>query len=189
VTGTRAYLGVSRSIPVSDDSLDRWTAVLDYRRYGMPWRRNSFATHLNLAWSDGQNPRAWVLGGPWTLRGYDFYDYQTITNLAGTRFLLWQNEYRFPIVDALIFGWPFRWGFTDVGAATYFDVGAAWNDRFDPVGKDESGNWGFRDLRGDIGFAIRTNVLFLPLRFDWAWKTDLRRVYGGIFHFSIGPDF
>jgi hypothetical protein len=189
VTGTKWYLAASRSVPLTQDSLDRWTTVLDYRKYWLPWRRNSFAVNVSLAYSGGQNPRAWVLGGPWTLRGYDFYDYQTDANLAGSRLVVWKTEYRMPLVDALFFGWPFGWGFTNVGGAVYFDVGAAWNDRIEFFGKDAAGDWGFRDLRGDIGFAIRTNVLSLPLRFDWAWKTDLRRVYGGIFHFSIGPDF
>ncbi|MFO7653285.1 MAG: BamA/TamA family outer membrane protein [Candidatus Krumholzibacteriia bacterium] len=189
LTGSRWYAAVSRSIPVADDSLDRWTAVLDYRKYWMPWRRNSFAVHLNLATSAGDNPRAWVLGGPWTLRGYDFYDYQTVSNLAGSKIFLLQTEYRLPLVEALVFGWPFRWGFTDVGAAAYFDVGAAWTDRIRFFGTDAAGHWGFDELRGDVGFAIRTNVLFLPLRFDWAWPTDLRRVGGRTFHFSIGMDF
>jgi hypothetical protein len=189
VTGSKWYLAFSRSIPITLDRLDRWTTVVDLRKYWLPWRRNSFATHLSFAYSEGQNPRAWVLGGPWTLRGYEFYDYQHTSNLAGSRMFLWSTEYRLPLLDALIFGWPFQWGFLDVGAAAFFDVGAAWYDDFEPFGTDAAGDWGFRDLRGSVGFGIRTNILFLPMRFDWAWKTDLRRVYGNVFHFSIGPDF
>jgi outer membrane protein assembly factor BamA len=189
VTGSKWYLAYSYAFPLSRDSLVRWTTVADYRKYWLPWRRNSFATRLNVAWSDGQNPRAWVLGGPWTLRGYEFYDYQEVSHLAGTRLFLWSMEYRLPAVDALIFGWPFRWGFADVGATAFFDVGAAWSDDLVAFDTDADGNWGFRDLRGSVGFGIRTNVMFLPIRFDWAWKTDLRRIYGNVFHFSIGPDF
>ena len=40
-------------------------------------------------------------------------------------------EYRFPLVDALIFGWPGRWGFTNVGGTAFFDAGLAWDNDLD----------------------------------------------------------
>ena len=177
------------SVPVGDLTLSRRTAVFDYRRYWLPWRRNSFALRLLSAGSFGDDPRAFVLGGPFTLRGYDFYDFETLPNLAGSRLAMLNLEYRLPLLDALIFGWPGRWGLGPFGATLFFDAGAAWNGDFQPWGRDEAGRWGFRDLRGDYGFGIRTRIGFLPLKFDWARRTDLRRAGDTIFHFSIGPEF
>ncbi len=44
-------------------------------------------------------------------------------------------------------------------------------------------------MRGDYGFGLRANVLGLPMKLDWAWRTDLRHTGGNEVHFSIGPDF
>jgi len=189
VAGSRWILSTSRTVSTSSSSLDRFTTVFDFRKYWLPWRRNSFALHLSVAGSDGDDPRAFVLGGPWTLRGYKYYDYQTIDNLAGTKMALLSLEYRLPMVDYLIFGWPGRWGLTGVGAVTYIDLGSAWNHQVQFFGKDDTGHWGMRDLRGNFGVGLRANILFFPMKFDWAWKTDLRRVEDVTFQFSIGPEF
>ena len=187
--GSRWNVGVSRSLNLADSNLDRLTASLDYRRYWMPWRRNTFALHLAVAASEGDDPRGFVLGGPWTLRGYRFYDFETTDNLSGTRMALLSAEYRVPFIDYLIFGWPGRWGLTGIGGTTYVDLGTAWNDRVRFFGDDEDGRWGMRGLRGDFGVGLRADLMFLPLRFDWAWRTDLRRVEPALFQFSIGREF
>jgi len=189
VTGSRLSLFAAPAIPLGGATLDRQTYLLDWRKYWMPLRRNSLALRFMAAASEGNQPRAFVLGGPFTLRGYDFYDYQTVSHLAGRRLALFSAEYRLPLIDALYFGWPARWGFGPVGATVFFDAGAAWNDGLDPFGDDAAGEWGFRDLRGDYGFGIRTRLGFLPLKFDWAWPTDLRTTGNGVFQFSIGPEF
>jgi len=123
------------------------------------------------------------------LRGYNYRDYQTLDNLAGTKMALFSLEYRLPFVDYLIFGWPGQWGLTGIGGAMFFDAGCAWTDRVNFFGDDENGKWGMQDLRGDYGLGLRANVVGLPLKFDWARRTDLRRPDGWVFHFSIGADF
>lgn len=189
VAGSRWSLGLARSLNLAGSNLDRFTASLDYRRYWLPWRGNSFAVHLAVAGSDGQDPRGFILGGPWTLRGYRFYDFETVEHLSGTKMALLSAEYRVPFIDYLVFGWPGRWGMTGIGATTYVDLGTAWYDRVRLFGRDEDGHWGLQDLRGDFGVGLRANFMFLPLRFDWAWKTDLRRVQDAVFQFSIGREF
>jgi len=189
VMGTRFTVGYAPSMAIGGSGLDRRTAVIDWRKYWMPWRRNTFALRLMGAVSDGADPRVFVLGGPFTLRGYDFYDYETISNLAGTRLGMMNLEYRLPLLDYLIFGWPGRWGFSNIGATLFFDVGAAWTDDIVAFGYNADNRWGFQDLRGDYGFGIRTLIGFLPLRFDWAWRTDLRTSSTVRFQFSIGPEF
>ncbi|HRX50182.1 MAG TPA: BamA/TamA family outer membrane protein [Candidatus Krumholzibacteria bacterium] len=191
VTGSRLQLHFAPAIGIGGDSLDRRTVLMDWRRYGMPWSRNTFAVRLLGAASLGRDPRGFVLGGPFTLRGYDFYDYQQDPHLAGSRLVMLNLEYRLPLVDALIFGWPGRWGLGPIGATVFFDAGTAWADGETVafLGHDAAGEWGMRDLRGSYGFGIRASLGFLPLKFDWAWPTDLRSTGEGIFHFSIGPEF
>jgi dipeptidyl aminopeptidase/acylaminoacyl peptidase len=180
LTGSRWSVSVARGLPLSESSLDRWNAVGDLRKYWLMGRRSSLALHLTYAHSGGDDPRAFVIGGPWTLRGYRYYDFQTVDRLAGTRMLLGQLEYRLPFVDYLIFGWPGRWGLGGIGGAVFLDTGAAWFG--DSIQLP-------RDLRSDFGLGLRANVFGLPLKFDWAWRTDFQRVQGSMFHFSIGPNF
>ena len=100
--------------------------MADLRRYWMPFRRNTLALRVIGAASDGRDPRAFVLGGPSTLRGYNIYDFETVAKLSGSRMFLLNAEYRLPLLDYLIFGWPGRWGLTNFGATLFCDVGAAW---------------------------------------------------------------
>ncbi len=189
VAGSRWMVSAARSVKASSSSVDRFTTALDYRKYWLPWQGNSFALHLSVAVSDGDDPRGFVLGGPWTLRGFRYYDFETIDNLAGTKMALLSMEYRVPFVDYLIFGWPSRWGLTGIGASTYLDLGTAWNHKVRFFGDDADGHWGMHELHGNFGVGLRANFMFLPLRFDWAWQTDLRRVQDVVFQFSIGPEF
>jgi outer membrane protein assembly factor BamA len=46
-----------------------------------------------------------------------------------------------------------------------------------------------KDLRGAYGLGIRTRLGFIPLKFDWGRRTDLRGAGRTEFHFSIGPEF
>ena len=184
MAGSRWSLSVAKGLPLSESSLDRFNFVGDLRKYWLPTRRSSLALHLTYAHSGGQDPRGFVIGGPWTLRGYDYYDFRHISNLAGTNMALMSLEYRLPFVDYLIFGWPGTWGLTGIGGTMFFDAGSAWYDRVQFFG-----DGGMQDLRGDFGIGLRANVGFLPLKFDWAWRWDLRRVTGTMFHFSIGPEF
>jgi Tol biopolymer transport system component len=189
LTGSRMLLHFAPAIGIGGATIDRRTALLDARRYWMPFSRNSFAIRLLGAASMGNDPRTFVLGGPFTLHGYDFYDYQRVSHLHGSRLVMLNLEYRLPVLDAMIFGWPGRWGLGPFGATVFFDAGAAWNNSLEPFGNDANGDWGFQDLRGSYGFGIRTRLGFLPLKFDWAKPTDLRSTGHGIFHFSIGPEF
>ena len=189
VTGSRLLLQFAPSLAVGGGTLDRRTAVLDLRRYWLPARGNTLALRLLAAASTGDDPRAFVLGGPFTLRGYDFYDYRTTSHLAGPKIAMANLEYRLPLLDAVYFGWPARWGFGPVGATLFLDLGAAWDDAFSPFGDDAAGRWGLRDLRGCFGIGLRTRLGFLPLKFDWGRRTDLRSADGAEFQFSIGPEF
>ncbi len=187
--GSRWSASFSRAVRLTDSGIDRWTATADLRKYWLPVRRNSLALHLTFAHSAGDDPRAFVLGGPWTLRGYRYYDFETLPNLDGSKLVLASLEYRLPLVDYLIFGWPGQWGLTGIGGVVFFDMGSAWYGNDVKLFGTRHGEWGFVDMRGDYGFGLRANVLGLPMKLDWAWRTDLRHTGGNVVHFSIGPDF
>jgi outer membrane protein assembly factor BamA len=137
------------------------------------------------------------VGGPTTLRGWDIYDFEQLDengdpvwpNLLGNKMLLMNLEYRFPFVDALILGWPGRFGIGNLGGAVFFDTGTAWETEMQPFGRTEAGNFMLKDLHANIGLGIRANLGFLPLKFDWAWKTDFVTTGDVQYTFSIGPDF
>lgn len=198
VTGSRYVFSFAPAIPLTSDSLNRTTTFGDYRKYFRLWGRNVFAVKMVAATSQGENPRSFVIGGPFTLRGWDTWDFDrqflngdpVYPNLVGQNLLLGSFEYRLPVIDALIFGWPGRWGIGGITGVTFFDIGTAKNGPIQFFEGDPPGLLKLADLNADIGFGIRLPFAGLPLRFEWAWKTDLSRVSNDYqFHFMIAPSF
>jgi Tol biopolymer transport system component len=198
VTGSRYVFSVAPAIPITEDSLNRTTIFGDYRKYFRLWGRNSIAIKTVAATSQGENPRSFVVGGPFTLRGWDTWDFDrqylngdpVYPNLVGSNLLLASVEYRLPVIDALIFGWPGRWGVGGITGVTFFDIGTAKNGSIQFFEGDPPGLLKLADLNADIGFGIRLPFAGLPLRFEWAWKTDLSRISNQHqFHFTIAPSF
>jgi Tol biopolymer transport system component len=198
ITGSRYVFSFAPAIPLTTDSVDRITSFADYRRYFRLWGRNSIAVKLVGATSNGGNPRDFVIGGPFTLRGWDTWDFnrqyingeKVHDNLVGNNMLLTSIEYRLPVIDALIFGWPGRWGIGGISGVLFYDMGAATDGAIQFFEGSPPGLLKLADLNADIGFGIRFGFAGLPMKFDWAWKTDLSRVANNVqFHFSIAPSF
>ncbi len=180
VEGSRWRLSLSRALGFSDRDVERVTAVADYRWYHTLFYRNSVAFRLLAAGSSGDDARAFFLGGPTTLRGYDWQDF------LGTKLGMVSVEYRFPLIDALILGWPSRWGFTNIGGTLFADAGATW-DRHDP---DFFRDGHLADLRADVGVGAFMYFGYLLLNFQLAWPTDGQTISNDAqFHFWIGPAF
>lgn len=200
VTGTRYLVSFSPALPLSDSSVKRTTSFVDLRKYAHIWYRNSLAFRVVGATSRGPDPRQFTVGGPGTLRGFDVFDFEELEpgtdqplydNLLGRNLVLMNVEYRFPLVDYLIFGWPGRFGLSGIGASVFFDAGSAFDHEFTEFQVFSKGDGPLRlaDLNADFGFGIRANVGWLPLKFDWGWKTDLAQTGKPQFNFSIGPEF
>lgn len=146
--------------PISQDTYYA-IGLLDLRHYIRISRRVSFALRLLGAWSEGKEPWRFYMGGSWTFRGYPWGTFR------GRHLLLLNNELRFPLIDDLKVAFPFgvAW-LRAVRGAAFLDIGNAWEEKFP-------------GLVGSLGFGVRARVSeFLVLRFDWAWRTDFRRLGG-----------
>jgi outer membrane protein insertion porin family len=146
--------------------------------------RNSIALRLTGAASEGADPRVFALGGPTTLRGYDYEEFW------GTRMWLASFEYRFPLFDAIIFGWPGRWGFTNIGGTAFFDVGQAFDGTPRNPFNIADGNFRLDDSHADIGVGMYMYVGYFLMSFQFAWPTDVSRLQDDMqFHWYLGPSF
>jgi Tol biopolymer transport system component len=159
------------------------TVTADYRRYFNVNNRSVLAWRLLSGASFDRDAQIFRIGGPYTFRGADFGD------LVGTRFLVQNLEYRFPLLPFLPPNADFLSGiaFTDAAAAWGLDVPGLVKETFQPF--STSGGFHLQDLRGAFGVGARLNLGYLSLRYDVAWPTDLQNVGKPIRLFSIGTDF
>ena len=186
VIGSRWMLSVSRTIPFSGEDVSRLTGFFDYRKYIPVFYRNYFALRTMGAVSDGNDNRMFFLGGPLTMRGYDYLQF------SGSRMWMGSIEYRYPLLDALIFGWPGRWGLTNIGGTVFMDTGAVWGpdtyiEQIDPRIKPRI----LEDVRfySDFGVGFYMRFGFLILNFQIGWPTDFSRTGAPMYHFYLGPMF
>jgi outer membrane protein assembly factor BamA len=175
---------VARGVAFEDRDISRTTGFVDWRRYNTIFWRNSIALRLTGAASEGEDPRVFSLGGPTTLRGYDYQQFW------GTRMWLASFEYRFPLFDAIIFGWPGRWGFTNIGGTAFFDVGHAFDgDPRNPF-VFEGNTFKLDDSHADVGFGLYMYVGYFLMSFQFAWPTDFYEFADDMqFHWYLGPTF
>jgi outer membrane protein assembly factor BamA len=100
-------------------------------------------------------------------------------------------EYRFPLLDALIFGWPGRWGLTNIGGTAFLDVGSAFYGDW-PRFTDSSAH-GLRlsdAAHADVGVGVYMYVGYFLMSFQFAWPTDFYEFANDMqFHFYMGPTF
>ncbi|UCG52957.1 MAG: PD40 domain-containing protein [Candidatus Latescibacterota bacterium] len=183
VEGSRWMVSLSRGIGFDETGVSRSTGYIDYRKYKRVFYRNSLAFRGAFAASEGKDPRTFFLGGPTTLRGYDFLSFE------GSRMAFMNVEYRFPLIDALIVGWPGRWGIGNIGGKVFFDAGAVWDKGDIKPFRDDVNGLQFKDALGDLGLGLHFYIGYFLLNFQWAWQTDLREFYASHFTFFIGPGF
>ncbi|UCF04406.1 MAG: PD40 domain-containing protein [bacterium] len=187
VIGSRWLLSVGRAISFSSEDISRWTALFDYRKYLPLFYRNYLAFRAigAISEADSLDQRYFFLGGPLTMRGYDYLQF------SGPRMLLFNLEYRYPLVDAIIFGWPGRWGIRNIGGTVFLDSGAVYGKgRYVEEPLDVKS----RRIRGlefysDFGLGFYMRFGFLILNFQLAWPTDFSRTGKSMFHFFLGPMF
>ncbi len=186
VIGSRWMLSFSKALPLGGDDVSRTTSFVDYRKYMPLFYRNYLALRGVASASEGPDRRYFFLGGPLTMRGYDYLQFQ------GSRMMLFNLEYRYPLVDALIFGWPGRWGITNIGGTFFFDSGAIWGDGMyvEPLpGNIEPVEINGLNFYNDFGTGFYMRFGFLIMNFQLAWPTDFKYTGEPVFQFYLGPQF
>lgn len=157
------------------------------------WRNNIQYSRIDAL--EGQEvpfSELYLLGGPYSLRGYRSYrvgkmkrstkifdelrgtlgdaeaEKRALRFYGGTQQAMYQTELQFPLVkEAGIMG------------AGFFDIGAAEDSIAD------------RDFFADVGFGIRWYSPIGVLRFEWGFPLNRNPIYqdATVFEFSIGPSF
>ncbi|MCA9727320.1 MAG: PD40 domain-containing protein, partial [Candidatus Eisenbacteria bacterium] len=109
---------VSLDVAAGDLEFRSW--IGDVRRYYNLRQQYALALRVLGATSDGRDPQYFRIGGPYTLRGYDYGQFR------GTKLAMANVEFRFPLIEQLRLGWPLPLALQGVRGALFFDVGGAW---------------------------------------------------------------
>jgi Tol biopolymer transport system component len=147
--------------------------LIDLRHYFRLGMFSALASRLFAYTSTGVEPQRIYFGGSWSFRGFDrqaFYN---------RNILFASHELRFPLVDNLLIGFPFGGiGFQAIRGAIFFDVGSAWDNKFDQF----LGSFG-------TGFRMALGRIVL-LRFDFSRTTDFTKISSRTkFDFFFGWNF
>lgn len=159
--------------------------VLDARRYFRLSPRASLAARLVLAGSTGDNSETWSIGGPGSIRGYDYYA------MSGSQLGFLNLEYRFPFIDRLRIAFPLPLEFQNLRGVLFADAAAVNHDSLHLWRSQEQfPYWYFDDLKLGIGAGIRFTFLFAIFRLDYARAFDLRDFTDDWkLYLTIGPDW
>jgi len=180
ISGRRVRLEAYKTI-FSDKNI--LSAMLDYRRYFKLSPRASLAGRLVAASSFGPDPEYWTIGGGYSLRGYDYYEF------SGSKLGFMNLEYRFPFIDRLKISFPLPLEIRNVRGALFADLGAVDKDSFRVYEPD--GNWfRLKDVHMGLGAGIRFEFLYMIFKLDWARSHDFEQWTGPWkFYLSIGPEW
>lgn len=139
----------------------------DWRKYWLLGRRYSIALRGIGATRWGSDPQYFYVGGPYTFRGADYGD------LQGTQLMLTNAEFRFPLIDHLVLGFPPVY-LRGIGGVFFFDMAAATfaDEPFQPFTGSRSKLFRFKDAQAAYGFGVRVNFGYMLLRFDFAKSLD-----------------
>ena len=210
VKGSRFNITAMGSPKIGSSGLEFFSLLGDFRKYLKIADDYSFALRLAGGASFGKNPQRFYLGGTenwinWEfennnipisnieeyafsmagipLRGYN-YD-----KIAGSKYLLANAEFRFPLLRYLILGLlPF--GFQNVQGNLFFDAGTAWRHEKDlKLITNVNGTTVTKDLLMGMGIGTRIVFLGFPFKFDVAWNYNLKQFSPPKYYISLGFDF
>jgi outer membrane protein assembly factor BamA len=158
IDGERYNVTVGGTGNLADAEGESWFATLDYRRYFRLGLQSAYAVRGQALYSNGLVPTRWVLGGSNTLRGYPRY------GLRGARYLLLNQEVRFPLLAGIALRTPLvgTIAFPGIQGALFLDLGNAWEEV-------EEERFGFPGILGSYGLGLRMSLGGpLVLRLDFA---------------------
>lgn len=215
VNGRRLRLDFSYSPPTGQDNPAYWSITTDLRKYYHFAKQYSLALRFSAGRSDPlggrQNPVRFKLGGDYNwvydpkinpanfdntiedtyfsslvapLRGIRYDE------MAGTRFVLGNLEFRYPFIRNITFQWPIPLELRYINGALFMDIGSAWSPAAEWHPFTTEGGWpALRDLDAGIGAGIRMNLGIAVLRLDRAWKTDFSKIENATTYVSLGAEF
>jgi hypothetical protein len=155
---------------------------VDYRLYRRMTARSLFAIRLASYVSNGDAYSIYSLGGLNYLRGYDFREFY------GSRVAFANVEFRFPLVDALVFPVGIL---RDIRGFAFMDVGSAWFQG--SLFTHPQGSAYVTSAAAPLSFlAVDTNGNAIPRTFEfWDSKNDKlgdgRAAWGYGFNVFLGP--
>lgn len=182
-----SYIG-EQSINISGRDFIFNRNTVDGRFYWHIWQRYIFASRFYAATTNGPDAQyfPWIIGGPFNLRAYEFW------SLRGQHAFYFNLELRFPMLDALAFGFPVPWVIRGFSMVMFLDGGGVFDNPRRWRAFDASRNE-FQDLLLSYGLGARM-ILFpgLMLKIDWGtpwtWKNS-RPIGDWIGSFSIGYEY
>lgn len=209
--GTRYNFSVLGSPNIFSDGLEFFTFETDIRTYHPISDFMGFAFKFTSGASFGDDAQNFYLGGTdnWLNRRFkndrlpfndpeDFafmnFKYPmrgfSIADSRGTKYFLTNAEFRFPMLTALVAG-PLPILIQGVMGAVFLDVGAAWDDNFNPtkITNPLTFKKEYDDLMISSGLGIRSYVLGLPVKLDIAWSKSYDNWSEPQYLFSLGYDF
>jgi hypothetical protein len=182
VNGHRYNLTYSPSFGILPNGLSYQSVTADMRQYWDLTHGYTLAMRGLGAFSSGENPRTFFVGGYSTFRGYPDY------SLEGTRVAIGTIELRFPFIQQLGLVGPVPLGVFNLRGALFTDFGSVWSEGANPRLFVRGGHQ-LQDVKLSYGAGIRTAAYFFILKLDAAWNTDFVRTSSPRWHFSIGPEF
>lgn len=183
-------------------ALNFTNVLVDYRRYMMPAPFYTIAgriLHDGRYGSGGEDERLFpmYIGYPSLVRGYDINSFgpadcepsatsqcPAFDNLLGSRMLVANLEFRFPLLRPFGVGTSRMYGPIPVEFALFADAGVAWNK-----GQSPSLFGGGREAVTSAGAALRVNLFgFAVGQFDLS-RPFQRPGSGWVFQFNLAPGF
>jgi Tol biopolymer transport system component len=209
--GTRYYFSALASPSIFSDGLGFYTFETDIRTYYPVSDLMGFAFKFTGGASFGKDAQKFYLGGTenWINRTFvnntlpfdgpeDFaflnFKYPmrgySIAQIGGSKYFLTNAEFRFPLLTALVAG-PLPILIQGVMGSIFLDVGAAWDNVFNPTRVVDPINFSkeYDDLLISSGLGIRSYVLGLPVKVDIAWTKSYDNWSKPQYLFSLGYDF
>ncbi len=162
--GSRYNLTLGINTNLDRAEVENVALSADVRRYFRTSLRTAYAVRAQGRIAEGTLPQRFLLGGSWSFRGYPR------RSLVGTRSVLLNQEWRFPLLEGAVLGLPIgNLGLPPVQGAVFVDAGQAWEEGETP-----------RNVLGSFGLGFRTNLAgFIVLRLDVSKLTDFSRVDPG----------
>lgn len=175
VDGTRWLLLMGYTTDIKYSNVNYYSLIADYRQYIRLALRTALAFRTAIFYNDGKDARRYFMGGSWDLRGWNRW------SIRGEKMWISSLELRFPLIDELLIKFPIlNLGFNGIRAATFLDVGSAWDKKY-------------KTTYGSVGFGLRFNLWnVLILRYDIGKKIekDFTKLQPGLFYqFFFGWDF